>query len=480
MLFNSNAFYIFLPIVFAVYWITPRRYRWGVLLVSGYYFYMSAETRYIFLILLTTIVSYSTALVIERADGRSKKNAALLAALFVTLGVLFFFKYFNFFAGSVAALLKRFSMELSDVTLELVLPVGISFYTFQSLGYVIDVYRGKTKACLHFGKYAAFVAFFPLMLAGPIERADHLIPQIDKEHSFNYERAVYGAKLIAWGYFKKLAVADVASTLVDAVYGSVDSFTGSALAAATVLYALQVYCDFSGYSDIARGVANLLDIDLVNNFKSPYFASSIKEFWSRWHISLSTWFRDYIYFPLGGSRKGELRTGVNLMAVFLVSGLWHGAGWTYVLWGAVHGLARIIERGLSRIFHPKKERGVIRILLTFAFVTLAWILFRAETVADAGYVITHLFEGISNPAAYLSAGIESLSSAGLISGADLKLCVLWIALLLFHDFIELKQDFWAWLSKYRRPVRYAAYFALLFIVLYSRKLGEYSFVYFQF
>ena len=342
MLFNSNAFYLFLPIVFAVYWLTPRRYRWGVLLVSSYYFYMSAGVQYVPLLFLTTLVSYGTALCLGRTQEKKKKNFCLGAALVFCLGILFVFKYFNFLSGTLADLLVRVSLPISPVTLNLVLPVGISFYIFQSLGYVIDVYKGKTKACAHFGKYAVFVSFFPLLLAGPIERAEHLLPQLEKEHSFDADRAIEGAKLIAWGYFKKIAIADVVVSLVDVVYNDVTAYTGIALGVATFFYAFQVYCDFSGYSDIARGVAKLLDIELMVNFKSPYFAASLKEFWSRWHISLSTWFRDYVYIPLGGSRKGEWKTRRNLLATFLVSGLWHGASWTFVIWGGLHGLGQIV------------------------------------------------------------------------------------------------------------------------------------------
>ena len=481
MLFNSNAFYIFLPIVFAVYWLTPRRFRWGVLLVSSYYFYMSANARYVLLLLFTTLVSYGAALLMRRTEDRKKRKACLGAALVICLGLLFFFKYFNFLSGTVTTLLQSISLPVSEVTLNLILPVGISFYIFQTLGYVIDVYKGKTEACTHFGKYATFVSFFPLLLAGPIERAEHLLPQLEKEHSFDADKAIAGAKLIAWGYFKKIAIADVVVSLVDVVYNQVTSYTGLALGVATFFYAFQVYCDFSGYSDIARGVAKLLDIDLMINFKSPYFAASLKEFWSRWHISLSTWFRDYVYIPLGGSRKGTWRTKRNLLITFLVSGLWHGASWTYVIWGGLHGLGQIVEKEWDRHFPPKKNRrSVIRVLIVFAFVCIAWIFFRANTFSDALYVLTHLFDGIGNPVSYVKAGVEAFRTAGLMQSTDLKLALLWIAVLLAYDFIELKQSAWEWLGRFRKPLRYAFYFALLFVVLYSRQLGEYEFVYFQF
>ena len=481
MLFNSNAFYLFLPIVFAVYWLTPRRYRWGVLLVSSYYFYMSAGVQYVPLLFLTTLVSYGTAFFLDRTQEKRKKDFCLGVALVFCLGILFVFKYFNFLSGTLADLLARVSLPISPVTLNLVLPVGISFYIFQSLGYVIDVYKGKTKACAHFGKYAVFVSFFPLLLAGPIERAEHLLPQLEKEHSFDADRAIEGAKLIAWGYFKKIAIADVVVSLVDVVYNNVTAYTGIALGVATFFYAFQVYCDFSGYSDIARGVAKLLDIELMVNFKSPYFAASLKEFWGRWHISLCTWFRDYVYIPLGGSRRGEWKTRCNLLATFLVSGLWHGASWTFVIWGGLHGLGQIVEKEWNRRFPPKKDRrSVIRVFLVFAFVCIAWIFFRANTFSDAVYVLTHLFDGVLNPVSYIRTGYTALQAAGLMQSFDLKLAFVWIAVLLAHDYIELKQSVWTWLGRFRGPVRYAFYFALLFVVLYSRQLGEYEFVYFQF
>ena len=481
MLFNSNAFYVFLPIVFAIYWLTPPKHRWGVLLVSSYYFYMSANAKYILLILLTTAVSYGTALVIEKTEEQKKKKLCMGLALLVCLGLLFFFKYFNFLSSSVTAILARASISMSPVTLKLVLPVGISFYTFQTLGYVIDVYKGKTKACRHFGKYAAFVSFFPLLLAGPIERAEQLMPQIEKEHSFDCDKAIRGTKLIAWGYFKKIAIADVLSSSVDIVYNQVTNFTGLALGVATFFYAFQVYCDFSGYSDIARGVACLFDIDLVNNFKSPYFAASVKEFWARWHISLSTWFRDYVYIPLGGSRAGKWKTYRNLLVTFLVSGLWHGASWTFVIWGGLHGAAQIFERIWNQYFPPGKGgKNRFRVLLTFAFVTLAWLFFRANTMSDAIYILTHLFDGITHPLSYVKECYVAFKKAGLIQSNELKLVLFWVVLLMAHDYIALREDVCQWFDRFGKPVRYTFYFALIFVVLYSRQLGEYSFVYFQF
>lgn len=483
MLFNSNAFYVFFPIVFAVYWIFPQRLRWIVLFISSYYFYMSWEVKYVTLILLTTVVSYGAALLMERTEDKRKKKLCMVAALVISFGVLFFYKYFNFLSNSVTAVLQKIAIPVQPFTLDLLLPVGISFYTFQTLSYVIDVYRGDVKACHHFGKYATFISFFPQLVAGPIERTRNLLPQIEKEHTFHYDKAIHGAKMIAWGFFKKIAIADTVAGYVDMIYNQVEQYTGLPLVAATVLFAFQIYCDFSGYSDIAIGVAELLDIDLMTNFKSPYFAASIKEFWARWHISLSTWFKDYLYIPLGGNRKGERRTRLNLLITFLVSGLWHGANWTYVIWGAIHGIGQVMERIWNKAFPAKKERSWLRVAFTFLFVCFAWIFFRANTVSDAGYVVRNLFTGISHPIAYITEGFHAFRMASLAQTTgmkDLLICVCCILVLLFNDFIELKTNIWVWICRYQKPVRYALYFILLFVVLYSRRLGEYEFVYFQF
>lgn len=484
MLFNSNAFYIFFPIVFTVYWIIPAKYRWGVLLISSYYFYMSWNIKYVTLILTTTLVSYCAALLMERTESRRKKKLCLTSALLISFGILFFFKYFNFLSKSVTDVLQSFAIPVGQATLNLMLPVGISFYTFQTLSYVIDVYRGKVKACRHFGKYATFISFFPQLVAGPIERTRNLLPQIEGEHTFHTEKGIRGAKMIAWGFFKKIAIADTVAIYVDTVYNAAESFTGFPLLLATVLFTFQIYCDFSGYSDIAVGTAGLLDIDLMINFKSPYFSASIREFWSRWHISLSTWFRDYVYIPLGGNRRGPWRTRWNLLVTFLVSGLWHGADWTYVLWGCIHGLGQILEREWNRMFRidPNKKTW-LKMGCTFLFVSVTWIFFRANTISDAGYILTHLFDGITDPKAYLTDGYHAFQHAGMVQVSGLSTLIisfLCILILLLHDRLNQTKDVWARIGGLKKPLRYALYFLLLFIILYSRQLGEYEFVYFQF
>lgn len=333
MLFNSITFAIFLPIAFIGYWVCPSKYRWIFILSVSYYFYMGWNAKYVLLIFATTLVSYACGLLVEKGESRRQKKAWMIAGCGAIFCVLFLFKYFNFFMESLNAILSRFFVQTNDFALKLILPVGISFYTFQTASYIMDVYQGKIHAERHFGYYAAFVSFFPQLVAGPIERASELLPQIKKEHSFKYGKGSYGVKLMAVGYFKKIVLADTLAKYVDLIFNNVYDYQGFSLFLGALFFTFQIYCDFSGYSDIAIGVAKLLDIDLMDNFKSPYFAVSVHDFWRRWHISLSTFFRDYVYIPLGGSRCGKVRNSANLMVTFLLSGLWHGASWNYILWG---------------------------------------------------------------------------------------------------------------------------------------------------
>lgn len=333
MLFNSFSFAIFLPIVFVVYWTVPHRVRWILLLIASYYFYMSWNVKYVILILFTTVVSYTASRLIEKNYSYIWNKIFLYAAIVSCIGVLFFFKYFNFFSESINRLFAHFAIHLHLIILKYLLPVGISFYTFQTLSYVIDVYKGKVKPEHNFGIYATFISFFPQLVAGPIERTENLLPQIKARHNFDSEQALFGAKLMLWGYFKKLVIADTLAQYVDLVFANLEAYHGFDLVIAIFFFTLQIYCDFSGYSDIAIGTADLFGIKLMTNFKSPYFSSSIKEFWNRWHISLSSWFKDYIYIPLGGNRCSKARCAMNVIITFLASGLWHGANWTFIIWG---------------------------------------------------------------------------------------------------------------------------------------------------
>ncbi len=480
MLFNSWQFGVFLPIVFGLYWSVPQRFRWLLLLIASYWFYMSWNVKYIVLILFTTVISYLAAILLERyRNNKPVKKFILTATLVSCLGVLFVFKYFNFFAGAVADFLNMFALHLHPTTLKLLLPVGISFYTFQTLAYVIDVYRGNVKAERHFGVYAAFISFFPQLVAGPIERTNNLLPQIKAAPDFRYEQAAYGMKLMTWGFFKKLCVADVVAVWSDRVFNDVYNYKGFALILAMFFFTVQIYCDFSGYSDIARGCAKLFGIELMENFKSPYFSASIREFWSRWHISLSTWFRDYVYIPLGGNRCGKLRHNVNLMITFIVSGLWHGANWTFVVWGAVHGLAQVIENAfVPKGYEPHGVARAVRVLGTFTFVMLAWVFFRANSIGEAVYVIGNIFTGISDVRTYITdAGYRVFE----ISIIDKLLAFLTILALVLWDWVSLKRDIIMRITMKRSwGMRYAFYFGLLTAILILRATDATEFVYFQF
>ncbi len=339
MLFNSFSYALFLPIDFILYWIMPQKFRWIILLLSSYYFYISWGPQYLAVILLTTLVSYAAALLMEgRHNGTLYSRTLLTVSVLICIAILFFFKYFNFFTENIALLFQKISIPIQPFTLKLALPIGISFYIFQTISYLIDVYRGDIRAEKHLGIYAVYISFFPKVMQGPIERGKKLLPQLHSRHAFQYRQASYGLKQMAWGYFKKLVLADSLSVYVNQVYNDLPSYKGFSLILATFFFAIQLYCDFSGYTDIALGSAKILGINLTQNFKAPYFASSIKDFWGRWHISLSSWLRDYIYIPLGGNRVGKVRHSLNILITFLVSGLWHGASWNYVLWGGLHGV----------------------------------------------------------------------------------------------------------------------------------------------
>ena len=476
MLFNSFAYMCFLPIVFVLYWALPHRYRCYLLLLASYYFYMSWNVRYVALIVFTTLISYVAALLIEKTDRERTRKLIAASAVLCCLLILFFFKYFNFMADTFSSLLSLFSITLHPITLNLLLPVGISFYTFQTLGYVIDVYRGRIKAERNIIVYATFVSFFPQLVAGPIERSTDLLPQIRAQHRFNEQKAIDGLKLMLWGYYKKLLIADHLSVYVDTVYGNLSGYKGFDLLLAIFFFTIQIYCDFSGYSDIAIGTAGLLDIDLMTNFRSPYFASSIKEFWSRWHISLSTWFRDYLYIPLGGNRCGKARHYFNLIFTFLVSGLWHGAGLTFILWGAVHGLAQVFEIMLgNRLERIRKNPagGWLCRAAVFAFCNVTWVFFRAQSFADALYVFRYAFVGIRN--------LKSFLISAMMTKDTLILLLSYVLILAVHDCMDLLQEKTGRAFTGNKVLRWTGYVLLGLMILFGAQKGVAAeFVYFQF
>ena len=492
MLFNSVPYAIFLALVFVLHWLLPQRFRWIMLLIASYYFYMSWNPELVVLIALTTLVSYSSGLLIDRfrnAEGSKAKLPKLfmILALVICFGVLFFFKYFDFFSESVTSLLRAFSLPVQDITLKLVLPVGISFYTFQTLSYVIDVYRNKIPVEKHLGYYALYVSFFPQLVAGPIERSDNLIPQLRKERTFDYVEGSDGLKWIAIGLFKKVVIADTLSVYVNMVYGNLANYQGLSFIAATIFFAFQIYCDFSGYSDIAIGSAKLLGVQLMKNFDSPYFSRSVREFWSRWHISLSTWFRDYVYIPLGGNRKKLPRVLLNLMITFLLSGLWHGANWTFVVWGALHGFYVVVETLIRRASKNRtvaqKSKGAravqsaLQILLTFALVCFAWVFFRANTLSDAFYGLSHMFAGISSPIHYVTSAARALG----LNRNDILVRLLPVAMLAVFDYFSMRADVFRSMSRWKPVYRWAIYLVMIwFILFFPGTGGGGEFIYFQF
>ncbi len=485
MVFNSAEFLIFFPIVLILYfWVVPKKYNWAMLLAASYYFYLSWNWKLIYLIVFTTVVSYFSAIVISKSEKKSTRRFFLVLTLVICLGILFFYKYFNFLSTSITSVINLFGGEVGTFTLNLILPVGISFYTFQTLSYVIDVYKGTTKPEPHFGYYALYVSFFPQLVAGPIERPENLLPQLRAEHSLTAENAAGGLRKMMVGFFKKLVVADLLATYVVPVYSDVESANGFTVLLATCLFAFQIYCDFSGYTDIAIGCAEIMGIRLMQNFNRPYTAKTIKEFWSRWHISLSTWFRDYIYIPLGGNRVSKFRNCLNIMIVFLVSGLWHGAAWTFVIWGALHGMYQVIgkftykprNKLLSKIgLNPEgKLVGAVRTFNTFVLAGFAWIFFRANSFADLRVLIAKLFTDWGFSLSFFG---DSLEAMGLDLVAILT-CIISIVLLSLIDRTGLKSD-----PLHPQPdFRYVYVvwaIALAWTVLLAGD-GASSFIYFQF
>jgi D-alanyl-lipoteichoic acid acyltransferase DltB (MBOAT superfamily) len=388
MLFNSVQYILFLPLCVVLYYLVPQRWRNLFLLVASYYFYMCWVPQYALLMAVSTLTTWLCGFFVDGAKRGFWRKAALVANIVVNLGILFLFKYYNFFISLITRSLAVLGFSAAFPSSSLLLPVGISFYTFQALGYSIDVYRGDICHERNLINYAVFVSFFPQLVAGPIERSRNLLPQFRETHRFDPAQASQGLRLILLGMFKKVAIADMAAMYVDAVFEDLYRFSGPTVAVAVFLFSIQIYCDFSGYSDVARGSAQIFGFRLMENFDAPYFSTSITEFWSRWHISLSTWFRDYLYIPLGGNRKGFTCKLVNLMVIFLVSGLWHGAALSFVVWGALHGLYRVAEEAWRKCVKPLefryswcvKVQTVVKTIWCFALVSVAWIFFRADSV----------------------------------------------------------------------------------------------------
>ena len=401
MLFNSIEFLIFFPVVTTLFFLLPHRFRWSLLLTASCFFYMFFKPEYILILAFTIVIDYFAGILLENEQDKKRKKLYLIASLVANIGVLAIFKYYNFINDNITGIAGAMGYSNPIPYLEILLPIGLSFHTFQAMSYTIEVYRGHQKAERHFGIYSLYVMFYPQLVAGPIERPQNILHQFHEKKYFSYDNAVEGLNLIAYGLFMKIVIADRLAVYVNRVYGDINNASSMSAIIAACFFSFQIYCDFAGYSNIARGTAKFMGYDLMVNFNRPYLAQSIPEFWSRWHISLSTWFRDYLYIPLGGNRVSRSRWYFNLFIVFMISGLWHGASWTFIVWGSLHGLFMIISNvtkdsrnrlaeqvGLNKV--PFIHRTINQ-LIVFVLVTFAWVFFRAENFVQARAIISKIF-----------------------------------------------------------------------------------------
>lgn len=476
MLFNSVDFVIFFIVVTVTYFTLPHRFRWMLLLAASCYFYMAFVPIYILILGFTIIIDYFAGLYLEKWQGR-KKKLFLIASLIANIGVLSIFKYYNFLNDNLTAFLYGVGYENPVPYLSIILPIGLSFHTFQAMSYTIEVYRGNQKAEKHFGIYSLYVMFYPQLVAGPIERPQNLLRQFYEKHEFDYIRIVDGLKQMLWGFFKKLVIADRLAIYVNAVYNNPEQHNGTTLIVATIFFAFQIYCDFSGYSDIAIGAARVMGFKLMTNFRRPYFSMNISEFWKRWHISLSTWFKDYLYISLGGNRVSVPRWYINLMLVFLVSGLWHGANWTYVIWGGLNGLYLVtavvfqpVKKHIDRLIRPDRFPvidKVFQILFTFALTCFAWVFFRANNV-DQALMIAGKILNPGGPLYYEELSLMLFSVMGII-------------FLVAAEFRkEYGKDNEIFIYSRSRVVRNLSYAFLIIIILIAGVFDGGQFIYFQF
>ena len=487
MTFTSFRFAAFFIILFAVYWAIQSRYRWICLLISDGVFYAFAGIPYLILLAFSILWSYLTGLWISGADTIPARRRRLIPGVCAAVLILAFFKYGTGLLNAVSSLaFIPQAWRMSAQTARIAMPLGISFYTFQIIGYLADLCEMRIPAERHLGYYALFVSFFPQIASGPIGRAGKLLPQFREEHRFSYDKASVGIRLIVWGCFKKLVIANTLADRVNQYFDNIHSYVGLILLAAIIMYAFQIYCDFSGYTDIALGCASLLGISLPENFSCPYFSRSPKEFWSRWHISLSSWLRDYIYIPLGGNRKGTLRTYLNIMITFLISGLWHGTGVTYIIWGLLHGLYQVAARFFGRLSRARNRDHstssvpvrFIEWLATFTCVCFAWLFFRADSLSDALYAITRIPLGASDPVDYLKTAVKSSGMTyihmAVIAG---ELLILFIAdRMTLHGRSPMHR-----ISGLHPVIRYCLYaLFLVFILIFSEKGVSTGFIYAQF
>jgi D-alanyl-lipoteichoic acid acyltransferase DltB (MBOAT superfamily) len=478
MLFNSIEFLLFLPIVFLLYWFATKgnlKLQNILLVVASYFFYAFWDFRFLFLLIFSTLLDYFTGIKMSEAKNQKSKTFWFWLSISINLGLLGIFKYYNFFAESFASASEIIGLNVNPWTLKVILPVGISFYTFHGLSYVIDIYKGRIKAQKNFVDYSVFVSFFPLLVAGPIERATHLLPQIQNNRTFDYTKAVDGLKQILWGLFKKIVIADQCAEYANQIFNNYADYSGSTLILGAALFAFQIYGDFSGYSDIALGTARLFGIELLRNFAFPYFSRDIAEFWRRWHISLSTWFRDYLYIPLGGSKVGTMMKVRNTFIIFIISGFWHGANWTFIVWGLLNALyimpSIIFDTNRNNIEIVAKGKylpnlkDLFSIGMTFSLTMFAWIFFRSNNIENAINYISEIFS----------------FSTFTIPEVRPKITILLIMIFILIEWLGREQQFAIQNlgCKWKQPMRYLMYYAIIITIFWFGG-KEQQFIYFQF
>ncbi len=475
MIFNSLAFLVFVAIFIPLYFALKGRARLLLALVGSYLFYGWWDWRFLSLIAMSTLVDYWVGAAIYKENDEKRRQRLLLLSMVVNLGFLGFFKYFDFFISSFVELLQSFGLQPSVSTLGIILPVGISFYTFQSMSYTIDIYRRKLEPEHDLVKFATFVAFWPQLVAGPIVRASDFLPQFRSDHPFEWDRFTKGSAQVLWGFFKKVAIADSLAPIVDQCFADPSSFGSVNLYIAVIFYSFQIYCDFSGYSDIAIGFARILGFDFPANFRTPYFSGNFSEFWTRWHISLSSWLRDYLYIPLGGNRHGTAKTYRNLMLTMLLGGLWHGANWTFVFWGWLHGMYLVVQRLFSNVWTsvmhtlkaPRWANAGLSILLVYLFTNLAWVFFRSPDFSTAAAVLQKM------------AGLEGFTVAQIMNKFLVAKGVLLIAFLLLVEISDFRFNYSSLVV--RQPVfRLASFAILLWMIAFFGTFNSNAFIYFQF
>ena len=485
MLFNSFQFLLFFPFVTILYFLIPHKFRWLHLLIASCYFYMAFVPIYILILFGTIVIDYIAGIMIENAEGGRRKSF-LMMSIFANVGVLVFFKYYNFFADNINHVFLWTNVQTIIPLLKIILPIGLSFHTFQAMSYTIEVYRGNQKAERHFGIYSLYVMFYPQLVAGPIERPQNMLHQFHEQHSFDYRNAVIGLRMIIWGLFKKTVIADRLAVVTDPIFNNPHQYSALTLIIGVVFFAFEIFCDFSGYSNIALGTARVMGFDLMVNFNWPYSAKSVSEFWRKWHISLSTWFNDYLYTPLAISYRnlGIYAVALASIITFLISGLWHGAAWTYIAWGALHGIALTYEvltkKTRKKIFKkiPKQIGNAIALICTFSYVCFTYIFFRANSMKDAFYIAAKITQAPSELLKLVTKHSVAIDLPA--SPAKFILALLSVGVLQGIYLFQKNNDLNQVLDNRSRFVRWSVYYVFIFMIIYMGVFQNRQFIYFQF